>query len=194
VAKPLGRPRHRSKDDVYCLNCKCVEISRKKSTNNFSLCLCNKNCKNSFNIISKPLDWNGTTWNAYCSIPYIYIEFIGFEVLTSVIMKNTVFWDMTPCSPVVVHRRFGRTYCMHFQDRILSLEIKQFCFLITSYWLQWKKYVTPEHQRISTSLHGVTYQNTVLFMVTIYYLPFHITFCIFFFTGATTLFGSWLPP
>jgi hypothetical protein len=25
-------------------------------------------------------------------------------------MKSTVFWDITPCSPLKVYRRFGGTY------------------------------------------------------------------------------------
>jgi hypothetical protein len=25
---------------------------------------------------------------------------VGFEVLTPVLMKSTVFWDITPCSPL----------------------------------------------------------------------------------------------
>jgi hypothetical protein len=28
----------------------------------------------------------------------------GFEVLTVLNMKSTIFWDVTPCSPVEVHR------------------------------------------------------------------------------------------
>jgi hypothetical protein len=34
---------------------------------------------------------------------------VGFEVLTAVVMKSTVFWDITPCSPLSVDRRFGET-------------------------------------------------------------------------------------
>jgi hypothetical protein len=35
---------------------------------------------------------------------------IGFEVLTAVIIKSINFWDITPCSPLSVNRRFGGTY------------------------------------------------------------------------------------
>jgi hypothetical protein len=35
--------------------------------------------------------------------------YVGFEVLTAVVMKNTIFWDITPCSPLKVNRRFGGT-------------------------------------------------------------------------------------
>jgi hypothetical protein len=31
--------------------------------------------------------------------------FVGFEVLTPVVMKSSVFWDITPCSPLKVNRR-----------------------------------------------------------------------------------------
>jgi hypothetical protein len=30
--------------------------------------------------------------------------FKGFEVLTPVVMKNNIFWDITPCSPLKVNR------------------------------------------------------------------------------------------
>jgi hypothetical protein len=33
---------------------------------------------------------------------------VGFEVLTTVVMKSSVFWDITPCSSLQVGRRFGR--------------------------------------------------------------------------------------
>jgi hypothetical protein len=33
------------------------------------------------------------------------------EVLTAVVMKSTIFWNITPCSPVSVNHRFGGTYC-----------------------------------------------------------------------------------
>jgi hypothetical protein len=46
--------------------------------------------------------------------------FVGFEVLTAVIMKSTIFWDITPCSLLRVNRRFGGTYCLHLQGRRIS--------------------------------------------------------------------------
>jgi hypothetical protein len=32
-------------------------------------------------------------------------------------MKSIIFWDMTPCSPLKVNRRFGGTYLFHLQGR-----------------------------------------------------------------------------
>jgi hypothetical protein len=34
---------------------------------------------------------------------------IGFEFLTAVVIKSSIFWDITPCSPLKVNRRFGET-------------------------------------------------------------------------------------
>jgi hypothetical protein len=31
--------------------------------------------------------------------------FVGFEVYTAVVIKSTIFWDITLCSPVCVNRR-----------------------------------------------------------------------------------------
>jgi hypothetical protein len=40
-----------------------------------------------------------------------------FEVLKAVVMKNTIFRDITPCIPLKVNRRFGGTYRLHLQGR-----------------------------------------------------------------------------
>jgi hypothetical protein len=42
---------------------------------------------------------------------------VGFEVLTAVIMKSTIFWNITPCIPLSVNRRFGETYRLHLLSR-----------------------------------------------------------------------------
>jgi hypothetical protein len=36
----------------------------------------------------------------------ILLNLVGFEVLTAVVMKSTIFWDITPCSPLKVNWRF----------------------------------------------------------------------------------------
>jgi hypothetical protein len=43
--------------------------------------------------------------------------YVGFEVFTAVVMKSTIFWDMTLCSPLSFNRRFGGTYRHHLQGR-----------------------------------------------------------------------------
>jgi hypothetical protein len=48
---------------------------------------------------------------------FFYIDFIvGFQVLTAVTMKNSVFWDVAPCRSCM-NRRFGGTYRLHLQGR-----------------------------------------------------------------------------
>jgi hypothetical protein len=36
---------------------------------------------------------------------------VRFEVLTGVVMKSSIFWDITPCSLLKVKRYFGGTCC-----------------------------------------------------------------------------------
>jgi hypothetical protein len=38
------------------------------------------------------------------------------------LMKSAILWDIPPCSPLSVNRRFGGTYRLHLQDRIISQE------------------------------------------------------------------------
>jgi hypothetical protein len=49
---------------------------------------------------------------------------VGFEVFTAVVMKSTIFWDTTPCSPLSVNGRFGGTYRLHHQNRKNKLSKK----------------------------------------------------------------------
>jgi hypothetical protein len=45
---------------------------------------------------------------------------VRFQVLTVVSVKRTLFWEVTQCNPVDVHRRFGRRYCLYIQARRVS--------------------------------------------------------------------------
>jgi hypothetical protein len=45
---------------------------------------------------------------------------VGFEVLTAVVMKSKIFWDITPCSPLKFNRHFGGTCRLHLQGRRIS--------------------------------------------------------------------------
>jgi hypothetical protein len=47
-----------------------------------------------------------------CDLTHIY-KVVGDEVVTAVIMNNTVLWDMTACSMVEVNRRFGEEKTSH---------------------------------------------------------------------------------
>jgi hypothetical protein len=37
------------------------------------------------------------------------LYFVGFEVLTPVVMKSSIFWDITPCSPLTSQLMFRRS-------------------------------------------------------------------------------------
>jgi hypothetical protein len=39
----------------------------------------------------------------------IHLNNVGFEVLTAVVMKRSIFWDITPGSLLKANRRFGGT-------------------------------------------------------------------------------------
>jgi hypothetical protein len=41
---------------------------------------------------------------------------VGLEILTAVVMKVTIFWDIGPCSPYM-KRLFGGTYPLQRQGR-----------------------------------------------------------------------------
>jgi hypothetical protein len=58
---------------------------------------------------------------------------VGFEVLTAVVMKSSVFWDKMPCSPLKINRHFGGT-CLHLQGQRISQEGNQQSFLPVSCW------------------------------------------------------------
>jgi hypothetical protein len=47
-------------------------------------------------------------------------NYVGFEVLSAVVTKSTVFWVITPCSPMKVNLRFGGSYRLLLQDRRIS--------------------------------------------------------------------------
>jgi hypothetical protein len=40
-------------------------------------------------------------------------SFVGFEVLTVAVVKNSIFWDMMPCNLFKVNHYFRGTYCLH---------------------------------------------------------------------------------
>jgi hypothetical protein len=43
--------------------------------------------------------------------------YVGFEVLTAVVMESYIFWDINLCSPLEVNQRFGRTCHLHIQGK-----------------------------------------------------------------------------
>jgi hypothetical protein len=58
--------------------------------------------------------------NDYHNVQWTSLSHVGFEVLTAVVMKSTIFWDITLCSLLNVNRRFRGIYHLHFQGRRIS--------------------------------------------------------------------------
>jgi hypothetical protein len=79
-------------------------------------------------FVSLRCSFVGGRWNCIIigrlQIAVDIIIYVGFEVLTAVVMKSTVFWDITPCSPLSVSRRFGGTYRLHREGRKNKLSKK----------------------------------------------------------------------
>jgi phosphatidylserine synthase len=46
--------------------------------------------------------------------------YVGFEAPAAVVMNSSVFWDITPCSPLKVNRRFVGTCRLYLQVRRIS--------------------------------------------------------------------------
>jgi hypothetical protein len=63
-------------------------------------------------------------------------------------MKNTVFWDITPFSPLKVTRCFGETYRLHLQGRRISRA--EFCLDLLWFCL------TPAFKLLSCSAYSFT--------------------------------------
>jgi hypothetical protein len=53
--------------------------------------------------------------NTYVTHVSVTSFFVGFELVTELrMMSTTICWDIAPCSPLKVNRRFGGTYRLHF--------------------------------------------------------------------------------
>jgi hypothetical protein len=111
------------------------------------------------------------------------VKRVGYEVVTSVVMKSTVFWDITPCSPLNVNRRFGGTYRLHFHGRRIirarnqceskwqAPSVGPACHLLSRWFLarlilrpwKWRRYAPPKHRLAFNGLHCVISQKIALF-------------------------------
>jgi hypothetical protein len=86
-------------------------------------------------------------------------------------LKSTIFWDITPCSPLSVNWRFGGTYRLHLQDRKNKLGKKLVWKQVASRSLffllwRWRRYVPPKRRLTLNGLHCVISQKMVLFITT----------------------------
>jgi hypothetical protein len=82
--------------------------------------------------------------------------FVGFEVLTAVVMSNSIFWDITPCSPLKDNRRLGGTCHIHLRWRRISQ--------LASYWFPARHIFQfyTQNKFTQTSVARVAIEPTIL--------------------------------
>jgi hypothetical protein len=72
-------------------------------------------------------------------------------------MKNSVFWDLMPCRPVKVNRRFGGTSVSQGRNQYEVGNKQSFASLILVSWLT---DIFPKIRSAFTGLHGVMTHKT----------------------------------
>jgi hypothetical protein len=50
----------------------------------------------------------------------LVLDYAGPEVLTAVVMKSSIFWDIRPCSLLKANQSFGGTCHSHLQGQTIS--------------------------------------------------------------------------
>jgi hypothetical protein len=45
---------------------------------------------------------------------------VGFDVLTAVFMKSSIFWNIIPCSTLKINQHFGGKIRLYLQYRIIN--------------------------------------------------------------------------
>jgi hypothetical protein len=90
---------------------------------------------------------------------------------TTYSLKNTIFCDITPCSPLSVNRRFGGTYRLHLQGR--KNKLRKLVIYFHAGFLLNLFFFTEDggdmflrNVVLLNGLHGVISQKTVLFTTT----------------------------
>jgi hypothetical protein len=78
----------------------------------------------------------------------------GFEIPTMVVMKSSIFWDITLRSPLKVNRRFGGI----FRQGLLPSPRWFLAWLIIRPW-RWRRNVPPKRRFTFNGLHGVIFQK-----------------------------------
>jgi hypothetical protein len=82
--------------------------------------------------------------------------FVGFLVLTTVVMKSSVFWNITRCSPLKFSRRFGGTCRLRnvgqlSTDEAITLRIA--CLLWQLFWSCAEYNYNEDRNREMANLH-----------------------------------------
>jgi hypothetical protein len=83
-------------------------------------------------------------------------------------IEGPIFWDITPCSPLKVSRRFGGNISRQQREPLFCL-LPASCWFLT--WLilwHWRgrRHVSAKRQSTSNGLHGVICHKVGLFITT----------------------------
>jgi hypothetical protein len=88
-----------------------------------------------------------------------------FEVLTAIVMKCSVFWDITPCSPLKVNWRFGEACHLHIQDRSRGIYWHAGFLLSLFFTPKMEEICSPKRRLTCNGPHGVISQMTEFFIL-----------------------------
>jgi hypothetical protein len=83
--------------------------------------------------------------------------YVGYEVIVAVVMKGSIFWNLTACSPFKVNRRFEGTYRLHLQCRRIREGRNQ-------------HEATSQHHLTHNGLHGLLSHKRELFKIGVFYI------------------------
>jgi hypothetical protein len=79
--------------------------------------------------------------------------FAGFEVITAVVVKSSVFWYITLCSPLKVNRRF----------RGFHLLSRWFLAWLMLRHRRWRRRVSPKRRLTFNAIRGAISEKSELF-------------------------------
>jgi hypothetical protein len=116
---------------------------------------------------------------------------IGSEVLTAVVMKSYVFWDITPCIMLKGNRQFKGTCRLHFQGWRISQARNQQLLPASWWFLAWliilpwsRKWHVPPRRRLAfNGLHGVVPQEDRTLQKKLFPIEFQRAVSICLYTG-----------
>jgi hypothetical protein len=83
-------------------------------------------------------------------------------------LRNSILWDITPCSPLQVNRRFGRKFRLNFSEPCSARHALHACFLLCVFFQpwRWRWHVPPKRRFTFNGLQGVISQKLELFITT----------------------------
>jgi hypothetical protein len=91
--------------------------------------------------------------------------------LLAVVMKNSIFWDITSCSLLKVNRRFGGACRLHLQGRRIrqaraclppAFTLILACLILRNW--KWRRHAPPKRRLTFNRLHGVISQKIELLL------------------------------